>query len=48
MTANQLDTKKIQTEIESNWKRVLENMDMTVFREVMNQHHSKFSKIGEF
>ncbi|CAD8205579.1 unnamed protein product [Paramecium pentaurelia] len=48
MTTNQLDTKKIQTEIESNWKRVLENMDMKVFREVMNQHHSKFSKIGEF
>ncbi|CAD8199488.1 unnamed protein product [Paramecium octaurelia] len=48
LTANQLDTKKIQTEIESNWKRVLENMDMSVFREVMNQHHSRFSKIGEF
>ncbi|CAD8193800.1 unnamed protein product [Paramecium pentaurelia] len=48
LTANQLDNQKIQTEIEQNWKRVLENMDMTVFREVMNQHHSKFSKFGEF
>ncbi|CAD8162389.1 unnamed protein product [Paramecium octaurelia] len=48
LTTNQLDNKKIQTEIESNWKRVLENMDMTVFREVMNQHHAKFSKFGEF
>ncbi|CAD8119041.1 unnamed protein product [Paramecium sonneborni] len=48
LTTNQLDTKKIQNEIETNWKRVLDNMDMNLFREVMNQHHSKFTKFGEF